>query len=138
MRNAIDLYVNAAGIEVGYGFFAPDVPNNYKLAFELSYPDGHHEYDLPSVGQAGTGFRLESLLDRIAETDYEPLRAMMFKMLAYSVWRKHPDATAVRAVFGYIVWPSPEEFEHGKKESFAPVYAYDFTFDQAQRRSGNP
>jgi len=27
-----------AGIEVGYGFFAPNVPNNYKVVFELQYP----------------------------------------------------------------------------------------------------
>lgn len=138
MRNVVTLYLNAAGIEVGYGFFAPNVPNNYKLVFELSYPDGHREYDLPHVGEAGTGFRLESLMDRIAETSYQPLREMMFKMLAYSVWQEHPDATAVRTVFGYIIWPSPEEFERGKRGSFEPVYAYDFTFGPARPNSSNP
>ncbi len=138
VRNGVALYLHAAGIEVGYGFFAPNVPNSYKLAFEISYPDGHREYDLPRVGEAGTGFRLESLLDRIADTTYQPLREMMFKMLAYSVWQEHPDATVVRAVFGYVIWPSPEEFERGKRESFELLYAYDFTFSPSQPNSPNP
>jgi hypothetical protein len=126
LRNTVTFYLHAAGIEAGYGFFAPNVPSNYKLVFELRYADDRREYELPRIGDAATGFRLESLLERTAELPYEPMRQVMLQMLASPVRRLHPDALSLRAVLGYVVWPSPAEFEHGKKESFEPVYAYDF------------
>ena len=125
-RNAVAFYLNGAGIEAGYGFFAPNVPSNYKLVFELRYPDNRREYELPRVADAATAFRLESLLDRIADMNYEPMRQTMFQMLTYSVWQRHPGAISVRAVMGYTIWPSPEEYERGERETFEPVYAYDF------------
>jgi hypothetical protein len=125
-RNAVAVYVNAAGIGTGYGFFAPNVPSNYKLVFEVRHPDNHVEYELPEIGDAATGFRLESLLDQIANLDYEPMRQVMFQMLTQPVWQKHPDAIAIRVVLGYTIWPSPEQFQRGERESFQPVVAYDF------------
>ena len=56
-----------------YGFFAPGVPNSYKLVFELHYDDGRVEYDLPHVKDVATGLRLSSLLDQIGRT---PLRTV--------------------------------------------------------------
>jgi len=125
-RNVVTFYLNAAGIEAGYGFFSPNVPSNYKLVFELHYADSHTEYELPHVADAATAFRLESLLDRIADISYEPMRQTMFQMLTYPVWQRHPEAISVRAVLGYVNWPSAEQFQRGKKETFEPVYAYDF------------
>jgi hypothetical protein len=49
IRQAIVTYLHLAGIEAGYGYFAPNVPGSYKLVFELHYPDGRVEYELPSV-----------------------------------------------------------------------------------------
>lgn len=137
VHNAISLYLHMAGIEAGYGFFAPNIPNNYKVVFELQYPDDHVEYDLPRVSDAATGLRLETLLERIEETTYPPLRKMILKMLAYSVWQDHPNAIAIRAVFGYVTWPTPAEIKQGKTESFEFLYAYDFTFDPAASKSQN-
>jgi hypothetical protein len=51
----------------------------------------------------------------------------MVKMLAYSTWRENPDVTMIRAVFGSISLPSISEFEHGKRESYEFLYAYDFS-----------
>jgi hypothetical protein len=127
-RQALHTYLNAAGIEGGYGFFAPNVPNSYKLVFELHYPDGRVEYELPIIGGAAAGVRMGNLLDQIGGTQYEPLRAMMVKMLAYSVWQKHPDATAIRAVFGYIELPGSAEAAEGKTESYRFLRAYDLKF----------
>jgi hypothetical protein len=135
VRNTIALYLHLAGIESGYGFFAPNVPNNYKVVFELQYPDDHIEYDLPRVRNAATGLRLETLLERIHETTYPPLRKMMLKMLAYSVWQEHPNAVGIRVVFGYVNWPTPAEMKQGKTESFEFLYAYDFTFGPPAAKS---
>lgn len=128
LRQGLTAYIHSTGIEGGYGFFAPNVPNSYKLVFELHYSDGHIEYDLPHVSGAATGLRLTSLLDRIGRSQYEPLRELMLKMLAYSIWREHPDAITIRAVFGYVDVPSAVELNEGKKESYNFLYAYDFSF----------
>ncbi len=45
VRQALATYLHIAGIETGYGYFAPNVPGSYKLVFELHYPDGRVEYE---------------------------------------------------------------------------------------------
>jgi len=132
IRPGIGAYLRAAGIEAGYGYFAPNVPDNYKIVFELRYADGRADYELPRVGGAATGLRLSSLFDRIAEETYEPLRATFVKMLAYSIWQDHQDAISIRAVVGYVKLPTPDEFERGHKESYHALFAYDFDFSKAK------
>jgi len=100
--------------------------------FELRYPEGHTEFELPTVSGKATGLRLATLLDVMAETEYEPLRSMMVKMLAYSVWQEHSKALEVRAGFGYVDLPTPSEFRQGKKESYHPLFAYDLDFTSAR------
>jgi hypothetical protein len=127
VREAFATYVHAAGIEAGYGYFAPNVPGSYKLVFELHYPDGRVEYELPSVSSAAAGLRLASLLDKIGRTPYDALREHLVKTLAASIWREHPEVKTIRAIFGSIRLPSVHEFEEGKRESYQFLYAYDFS-----------
>jgi len=128
VRQSLTAYLNSAGIEGGYGFFGPHVPNSVKLVFELHFNDGRIEYELPHVRADAAGLRLSELLDEIRVTEYEPLRELMLKMLAFSIWRERSDATTIRAVLGYIDVPSPAEFEGGKRESYNLICAYDFKF----------
>ena len=128
LRNAITVYLHTSGIEAGYGFFAPNVPANYKLVFELHYPDGRSEYEIPRVSNAATGIRFAGLLDQLAEIGYPPLRETMIKILAYSAWQEHPDANIVRAYLGRARLPTPAEFARGDKGSYELLSAYDFTF----------
>ena len=72
--------------------------------------------------------RLSTLLDQIGRTQYDPLREVMLKMLAYSIWKDHPDASVIRAVFGFVALTTAEEVMEGKTESYYFLYAYDFTF----------
>ncbi len=136
MRQVILAYLNTTGIEAGYSYFAPNVPSNYKIVFELQYPDGHSEFELPQVSGRATGLRLATLLDVIAETEYEPLRVMMVKMMAYDIWQEHSEAVKARAIFGYVDLPTPAEFREGKRESYHSLFAYeiDFTSAQIQKR----
>ena len=127
-RNGITAYIHSTGIEGGYGFFAPGVPNSYKLVFELHYPDGRVEHELPRVNGVAAGLRFASLLDQIGRTQYDPLREVMLKMLAYSAWQEHPDATMIRAVFGYVDMPRAVDVQQGRRESYNFLYAYDFVF----------
>jgi hypothetical protein len=132
-RETIALYLHSAGIEAGYGYFAPNVPYSYKLVFQLNYRNGAIEYELPGVATTETGRRLPTLLDFVAANHYEPLRQLILKMLAYSVWRQHPDALNIRAVFGTIITPSISGYKRGEEPTYLLVCAYDFGFTKTER-----
>jgi hypothetical protein len=138
VRQILTGYLHLSGIEIGYGFFAPNIPNSYKLVFELRFPDGRVEYKLPRVSNAASVLRVAGLLDTIGRTRSEAFRQTMVKMLAESMWREHADATMIRAVFGSVVLPSAAEFEHGKRESYEFLYAYDFSVTEKSTEQGPP
>lgn len=95
---------------------------------ELYYQDGRVEYQSPQVSGKAAALRLDSLLDRLAESRFEPLReVVVVKMLALSAWRERPDVKKIRATFGSVSPPSISDFEHGKGESFQPMFSYDFS-----------
>ncbi len=133
MRRGIATYLHAAGIQAGYSFFAPNIPGYHKLTLELYYEDGRVEYESPRVTGKAAGLRLDSLLDRLADNRYEPLREVVVKMLALSVWRERPDVKKIRATFGSVSPPSISDFEHGKGESFQPMFTYDFSLHEEKQ-----
>jgi hypothetical protein len=100
VRQGIATYLHAAGIQAGYTFFAPNIPGYHKLTFELYHEDGRVEYAPPHVSGNAAALRLDSLLDRLADQRYEPIREVVVKMLALSVWRERPDVKKIRATFG--------------------------------------
>jgi hypothetical protein len=137
VREAISTYVHIAGIETGYGYFAPNVPGSYVLVFELHYPDGRVEYELPSVSSASAGLRIAGLLDSIGRTPYDALREILVKTLAQSVWRNHPDVESVRATLSSVRSPTVQEFEKGKRESYEFLYAYDFSLQSGPAKTND-
>lgn len=137
LRESVNTYVQLAGIESGYGYFAPNVPGGYTLVFELQYSDGRVEYELPSVRSAAAELRMAGLLDNIGRTPYDELREILLKNLVQSIWRKHPELQKVHAIFGSLTLPSVREFEQGKRESYEFLYAYDFSLQDAPPKT-NP
>jgi hypothetical protein len=127
VRRGIATYLHAAGIQAGYTFFAPNIPSYHKLILELYHSDGRVEYDSPRVTGKAAALRLDSLLDRLADPGYEPLREAVVKMLAFSVWRERSDVEKIRAIFGSVNPPGINDFEHGKGESFQPLFSFDFS-----------
>jgi hypothetical protein len=138
LRRSLLTYLHLAGIDRGYGYFAPNVPVSYKLVFELHYPDGRVEYDLPAATGPAADLRLSGLLDEIGRTRIDALREYLVKMLARSVWREHPEATTMRAIFGLRNFPSIEEFGRGTPESYEFLYAYDFSRGENPAESSKP
>ena len=138
VRQALATYLHISRIEASYGYFAPNVPGSYKLVFELHYRDGRVEYELPSVSSAAAAFRIAGLLDNIGRTRSDALREVLVKMMAQSIWREHPDVETVRAIFGSIGLPSVRDFEHGKRESYEFLYAYDFSRDDRTAETKEP
>ena len=135
VRRGIVTYLHGAGSQSGYTFFAPNVPGYYKLILELYYQDGRVEYDLPHVTGGAAALRLDGLLDRLANPAYEPLREVVVKMLAFSIWRERPDVKKIRAIFGSITPPSISDFEQGKRESFQPLFSFDFSLRNEENQS---
>jgi len=133
-RQGIATYLHAAGIQAGYTFFAPNIPGYHKLTFELYYEDGRVEYAPPHVSGNAAALRLDSLLDRLADQRYEPIREVVVKMLALSVWRERPDVKKIRATFGAVSPPDISDYSHGKGESFQPMFSYDFSLREQQKR----
>jgi hypothetical protein len=137
VRQTLASYMGIAGIDAGYGYFAPNVPSNYKLVFELHYPDGHTEYQLPRVNSAAAGLRIASLLEQIGRTRSDALREHVVKTLARSVWREQPEVKTIRALLGKMVQPTIADFERGKKESYELLYAYDFSLGSDSAEPSN-
>jgi hypothetical protein len=134
LRRGIATYLHAAGIQAGYSFFAPNVPTKHRLTLELFYDDGRVEYESPRVRSKAAALRLDSLLDRLPEQRYEPVREVLVKMLAFSVWREHPNVKKLRATFGSVNPPSITEFEQGKMETFQPMFSFDFSLREEERQ----
>jgi hypothetical protein len=125
-RQLVAGYLHCAGIEGAYGFFAPNVPENYKLAFEFHNYDASVEYDLPSVDSRAAELRLGSLLDAIGRSDSERYRRILIRMLTSAAWENHPEAVSVHAVFGKLKLPGPMQFERDAAPSYEFIAAYDF------------
>jgi hypothetical protein len=73
-RRALVTYLNIAGIERGYGYFAPNVPESYKLVFELHHSDGTVDYEVPGGDTPSADLRFAVLLDEIGRTRVDALR----------------------------------------------------------------
>ena len=134
MRRGIATYLHAAGIEAGYTFFAPNIPGYHKLTLELYYADGRVEYESPHMSGKAAGLRLDSLLDRLADNRYEPIREVVVKMLALSVWQERPEVKKIRATFRAVTPPGISDFEHGKGETLQPMFSYDFSLREEEKR----
>jgi len=127
LPQSLSTYLQVAGIEGSYSFFAPSVSYSYKVVFEIHYQNGEIEYDLPRISERINAVRLSTLLDYIGRTRYEALREVLLKMLTYPTVQEHPKATMIRTIFGLIEEPSVVEGRKGKKESYRVMYVYDFS-----------
>ena len=96
------------------------------------------EYALPSVNSKAAGLRVATLLDEIGRADLEALREYLIRGITRSIWREHPGAISIRAIFGISILPTMGEFERGKRESYEFLYAYDFSLLENPATSKTP
>jgi len=127
LRQSIDVYLHAAGIESGYGFFAPNVGSTVRLVFELHFADGKIEYQPAIPEPAQDDLRLTTFLDYLNRTNSEQLRNILIRSLAKSLWSRHPTLVKVRAILGTLSYPSPAELLAGKGASYQFVAALELT-----------
>ncbi|MDQ6655206.1 MAG: hypothetical protein M3Y80_05265 [Verrucomicrobiota bacterium] len=126
-RQLTRAYLHATGIEVGYSYFAPNIPDSYKLVFEVQSADGSVEEELAAAENPESAVRVATLLDEVARTKSDALRELMMKLMAFSVWQQHPDAVSIRAIIGRLQQPTVAEYQAGTRASYEFLYAYDFS-----------
>jgi hypothetical protein len=127
-HQTVATYLNLAGIQGAYGFFAPNVSDANRLVFEFQSPDGRVEQDLPRVSSEESAVRLAGLLDEIARTHIDVLREALVKLLAVKAWQNHPGAIALRATFRSTrVAPVGRP---GTDSSEQILYTYEFALPQ--------
>ena len=127
-REVLNTYTNIAGIEVGYGYFGPNISATHALVFELRYPDGHLEYEAPLVNSHEGELRLTSLIEQIGRTESDPWRNELIRRLAHSTWQRHAQAISLRGFFGSVTPPTLAAYKSRKNERvFICQYVYDFT-----------
>ncbi|MGI8819465.1 MAG: hypothetical protein ACR2ID_01110 [Chthoniobacterales bacterium] len=120
-------YLQAAGIQAGYSYFAPNVSDSYRLLFELHYQEGRVEYEAFAPDNRETDLRLAGLLDEVIKTHSDALREVIVKLLVQSVWQRYPEVAHVRAVLAAWQMPSAAEYREGARGSYKFLYAYDFS-----------
>lgn len=138
IRQSLTTYLHSTGIDGGYAFFAPGVPNSYKVVFEIHEPSGEVEYELPHITRRATSVRIATVLHNIGRADSDELRELMLKMLTIPVAQDHPKATSIRTIFGYIREPTAADARKDKKESYQVLYAYDFVLPTRSENPQNP
>jgi hypothetical protein len=122
---AVATYLSFAGIQGGYGFFAPNVSDPYRLSFEFQFADGRVEHALPKVSSEEGALRLAGLLDEIGRTQIDVLRQALVKLLTIEAWSEHQDAITVRAVFSSTKVSPPPDL--GEQPAEHILYTYQFT-----------
>jgi hypothetical protein len=128
VSDAVRAYRHSAGIESGYGFFAPNVPDSYRIVFEMQRRDGQMEYESIDADRWESGIRVSSFLDEVGQTHSNPLRQIMVQLLTHAVWQRHPDVTHIRTNLLTVALPTVREFQNGKTEPSSEfLYAYDFS-----------
>ena len=137
-RKALDLYLHAAGVESGYGFFSPNVGSSPKLIFELHFADGHVAYEPAGVGPNEGRLRFASFMDYVSRTQSQALRDILIRSLAQPIWQRHPDVVRIRAILGALSYPTPTELLNGTSASYDFVAAYDLPRPETSPTPKNP
>jgi hypothetical protein len=125
-REVLLTYQHSAGIETGYGFFAPNLPDSYRVRFEGKTAEAN-EYKPVILRERHDPLRTSSLLDYLGRHASESVREFTFKLLAYSVWQRHPEVARIRVILETLHQPTLSEFRRGQSASFQQVSAYDFS-----------
>ncbi|CAN5274407.1 hypothetical protein BH20VER2_BH20VER2_12240 [soil metagenome] len=128
LRKLALVYAHCAGIERGYGFFAPNVPAGYDLAFEIEFPDGSVEHVAPEFQSREERVRWASGMDYLGRTDSEFVREVLLKLLAHSMRQHHPGAEKMRVTLSQVRTPTIAEFQAGRRPVQQALYTYHFRF----------
>ncbi len=120
-------YLHLAGIEAGYGYFAPNIPPAYRLTIELLDKDGTVERGVLSPRRGETGVRLASFLDAVGRRPAGDVRDIMFQLMGKSLLAEHPAAVRLDVTVERIRQAKLAEAGSAFEPGFELAYGYTFT-----------
>jgi hypothetical protein len=127
LRQALIPYLACGGMDAGYGYFAPNVPNSYQLSFELHGTDDRIELRSLQLASSDLGLRVASLVDQIGGTSAPELREHMLKKIAMVVARRNSVVRNVHVSLSQITSPTLGEYARGQRQTAVLLYQYNFS-----------
>ncbi len=124
----IRFYASCTGADSGYGFFAPNVPDQTVAHIISTEADGRMIAEQFDAAQRTTSLRIASLMSVFRRVDLPELQA---KLIAAHTFGSRPSAREVQVFIGYYRVPSIREFREGKEPEFEMRYEGTFVADQA-------
>lgn len=126
VRRLVHGYLQLSGIEAGYGFFAPNVPDSYQLAFELQLPDGRLQFLKVEEANGELALRYATLLEYIGRASSGPLRQLLVSVIANALWHDRPELVKVRAFVSQLRVPPPADYDSQREPAFDLLDTYEF------------
>jgi hypothetical protein len=124
-------YLHAAGVESGYGFFAPNIPPFYRLSVTVGDEHGTLQQGILSPTRGEKDLRLASFLDSLGRRAGGDVRNVMFTLLGEALFAEHPRAASIRVQVDKVTRPDIRRFRRGEKETTELAYAYEFRREMA-------
>ena len=126
LQQVLIAYRHGAGIDTGYGFFAPRVPDLCKVVYQVEYPDGHMEEHLPGATGGAAVLRLTTIMDAIGHISSPAVREGLLRMLLRTEGERFADARVVTIQFGTVCVPDLAQFKRGEQAGFELNESYRY------------
>lgn len=120
-------YGHLAGIDTGYGLFAPNVPSSVSAVFELVDNAGHSRASLLQLNTREGMDRFNVNFNTFK--DFEEIRPLLAYGWAIRMLELNPDCHKVNVVIGNHVLPSMQDHQKGVRTQFVESVRYEFELD---------
>ncbi len=120
-------YGHYLGSEAGSSYFAPNVPEAFRLDFALTNSTGYLERPSLTSGSREGDLRLGALLDTLGSAEVEEFRELLVQRAAAWMLGQHLGTTAVRVTLVRLSLPTAAEYADGARPRREEVRLYDLT-----------
>lgn len=120
-------YAHLAGIDTGYGLFAPNVPSAVSAAFELTDAAGHSTACLPMLNTREGLDRFNVNFNTFKK--FEEIRPLLAYGWAIRILELQPGYNKITVVIGSHLQPNMEAYRQGERAKFIESVRYEFELD---------
>ena len=122
-------YAHLAGIDTGYGLFAPNVPSAVSVAFELKDAAGHSTACMPLLNTREGQDRFNVNFNTFKK--FEEIRPLLAYGWAIRMLELQPGHNKITVVIGTHIQPSLEAYRRGEQAKFEESVRYEFELGDA-------
>jgi hypothetical protein len=120
-------YSHLAGIDTGYGLFAPNVPSAVSVAFELTDTAGRSTVSLPMLNTREGLDRFNVNFNTFKK--FEEIRPLLAYGWAIRMLELQPGHNKITVVIGRHLQPSMEAYRKGERATFIESVRYEFELE---------